>query len=79
MKLFLIVYDRRAGRLLYQREFGPEERDEALRERFSREDAEKHHAEVEVVLLGADSLETLKRTHARYFQTREEIARSVPQ
>lgn len=74
----LIVYDRSSGRVIFQREYAPEQREEALRERFSREEAEKQKPEIEVVLLSADSLGTLKRTHSRYFQTRQEIARSVP-
>jgi hypothetical protein len=67
MRLFLIIYDRHAGRLLELREFEPGERAQALAARFRRELDERRHPEIEVVLLAAPSLETLQRTHSRYF------------
>jgi len=77
MKLFLIVYDRQIGRILSLREYGPDERAKALQDRSTRELAEKDHKEIEVVVLGADSLDALKKTHRRYFETVEQIAKPV--
>ncbi|HME70271.1 MAG TPA: hypothetical protein VKM54_10445 [Myxococcota bacterium] len=75
MKLFLIVYDRKTGTLRELVTYRAEQREVALRERFAREEAERGHEEIEVVLLGADSLDALKKTHSRYFKTLEEFSR----
>lgn len=77
MKFFLMVYDRKAGMVRDLVEYVADQRELALRDRFAREEAEREHDEIEVVLLGADSLETLKRTHSRYFKTLEEFSRSA--
>lgn len=76
MRYFLLVYDQGAGRLLEMVEFGPEERAEALRRRFARETKELGNSSIEVVVLGAQSQEALRRTHGRYFQTAAELAAS---
>lgn len=67
MKFFLLVYDRTAGRLLDMREFSEAQRTEAAAERIARELAERGRPDIEVVLLGAESLDALKKTHSRYF------------
>lgn len=73
MKHWLIIYNRREGRLLSCDPF--EDSRAALAERFRLEcDA---HPDVEIVVLGADSLETLKVTHGRYFMTAAEMAGRV--
>ena len=46
-------------------------------ERLAEEIAHKADPTTEVVLLEADSLETLLTTHASYFRTVAEIARSL--
>ncbi len=74
MKYFLIVYNRHEGRLLELQEYGSDKREQALKERFSRELDERTHPEIEVVLLGADSREALEKTHSRYFKTLDQIA-----
>ncbi len=67
MKYFLLVYDRARGELLESpREFPITAITEAVNARNARLGA-LHGGDVEVVLLGADSLEDLKRTHGRYF------------
>lgn len=76
MRYFLLVYDQRAGRLLELVEFGPEERAEALRRRFEREELELGSPSIEVVVLGAASQDALRRTHGRYFHTAAELAAS---
>ena len=54
MKLFLLVYDRKAGVLLARREFSAVERAEALKERLAQERFFAEQDDVEVVLMGAD-------------------------
>lgn len=74
MSYFLLVYDRAQGRLTRDVEqFSETERQAALRKRFKLELDEREHPDVEVVLLGADSLDALKLTHARYFKTFGEL------
>jgi hypothetical protein len=46
------------------------ELERASNERFEREVANSH---LEVVLLGADSIETLKKTHSRYFRSASDL------
>ncbi|MEV4638132.1 hypothetical protein AB0J80_12355 [Actinoplanes sp. NPDC049548] len=74
MKYFLVVFDRVRGELLREEEFL--DRAGALKARFAIERSEGLSADVEVVILGAESLEALRRTHARYFQTVGQLARS---
>lgn len=63
---FLLVFDRREGRILSQREF--DTRSAAMADRFEAERLHKGNPDIEVVVLGAESVAALKRTHARYFQ-----------
>jgi hypothetical protein len=65
IKHFLIVYDIETGIPVVE-EFGND--DEAATRAY--EDREREHRfdpKVEVVLLGADSLDTIKHTHSSYF------------
>jgi hypothetical protein len=41
------------------------------------EDQHRDDADIEVVLLGSDSIETLKRTHSSYFELSERIDKVV--
>lgn len=68
MKRFVIVFDRPRGDILELLEFSESERDAALKELFDREALYETRSDVEVVMLGSDSLDTVKRTHARYFK-----------
>lgn len=72
---FLIVYNLRTGELVDLKKFGPDveqatdayaESEKELRSRDDRED-------FEIVLVGADSEETLHVTHSRYFTRREAV------
>ena len=65
MSSWLIVYARRTANLLRCEEFSDSR--EALRERFVVEGANRDNPDLEVVVLGADSLSTIKVTHGRYF------------
>ena len=63
---FLIVFDHQAGRLLAAEPFGTDG-DRAVAAYAEREREYQDHPRVEIVLIGSDSLETVKVTHANYF------------
>jgi hypothetical protein len=64
---YLLVFDRALGRLVAEiKEF--QDADLAVQERFRRE-ASESSPDVEIVVLGAESLKDLKSTHGRYFGT----------
>ena len=77
MARFLLVYDRHRGSILREEEFGDDELKRAVNDRLAEEIAHKADPNIEVVLLEADSRTTLLTTHARYFKTVAEIARSL--
>jgi hypothetical protein len=64
-KHFLIIYDRSQGELLECREYVSGNR--AMTRRFK---VERLRPDLEVVVLSADSLDTVKQTHSRYFSGR---------
>lgn len=64
---FLLVYDRRAGRLVELREF--DNHSAAMAERFERERQTPVEAGLEIVVLSSSSRENLERTHSRYFRS----------
>jgi vacuolar-type H+-ATPase subunit F/Vma7 len=66
---FLLVYDLGAQRLIEQQEFG--DGDEASAAYAALERRYKDRDDLEIVLVGADSIETIKRTHAHYFDAVE--------
>lgn len=72
MSHWLIVYRRSAGTLERCDEYVDGR--QALADRFTLEREHRGDPDVEVVVLGADSLETLKVTHGRYFCTLGELA-----
>lgn len=63
---FLIVFDHQAAKMLELREFG-ENSDAAVAAYAAKEEELRDHQDVEIVLIGSDSLETVKLTHANYF------------
>ena len=68
MNHFLLVYDRSVGKLTEEpREYAEAQRDQATSDRLARELLEREHPQIEVILLGADSLDALMATHTRYF------------
>lgn len=77
MARVLLVYDRRRRTILREEEFADDELKRAINERLAAEIAHKVDPNIEVVLLEADSRETLLTTHASYFKTVAEIARSL--
>jgi hypothetical protein len=72
---YLLVYDRARGQLLVEQEFS--DRAAALQERFRLEREHVHHKDIEIVVLGADSAEAIRRSHVRYFRTVAELARDL--
>lgn len=66
MQHFLIEYDHAAGKLLRVQEFGTDS-DSAVAAYAALELAHRKDDFVEIVLIGSDSLETVKLTHANYF------------
>ncbi|HVF05113.1 MAG TPA: hypothetical protein VNA20_09750 [Frankiaceae bacterium] len=75
MRHFLLVFDRREGRLLREDAF--DDPNEALRERFRTERLNRANQDIEVVVLSADSPAALRHTHSRYFLTLSELADRV--
>lgn len=75
---FLIVYNLRDEELLQFQPFGKDV--EGATEAYARAESlyreRPDHEDFEIVLVGADSADTLKVTHSRYFKTGE--AETVP-
>lgn len=63
---FLLVFDHNAGELLNMVPFG-EDADAALAAYAQCELDYRGRRDIEIVLIGSDSLETVKATHANYF------------
>lgn len=73
MSYFLLVYNRALGKRLVERRYPVGDRARALADRSTLL-AEHTDPNVEVVLLGADSYDDLRKTHGRYFQSLMEAA-----
>ena len=69
LRHFLVVYNIPAGKA----EVVPFERDydAALAAYNQAEEANRANPDIEVVLLGSDSIETVERTHSSYFELSE--------
>lgn len=74
MKHFLVIFDRTRGKVLKLEEFA--DRANALRARFKLERSGVTSDSVEIVILGAESAEAIRRTHSRYFETAADMARA---
>jgi hypothetical protein len=68
---FLVIYDIAAREANVDDRFGSDY-DAALAAYAEAEQTYRGRADIEVVLLGADSVETIKKTHSSYFSTRDE-------
>lgn len=66
IKHFLLVFDHHKGRLVELKEFGAEA-DLAVKEYSDLERKHQKDTHIDIVLIGSDSLETVKLTHANYF------------
>ena len=73
--IFLVTYDRQQGELRRLVEYDDADIDQANAERLKSEIESVNDAEVEIVILRSDSKEELKRTHARYFKSLNELQR----
>lgn len=62
---FLLVYDRKLQKLVFEREFTNSA--EAVHAYEAMEDRHKENRDMEIVLVGADSIETIMLTHGNYF------------
>ncbi len=62
---FLLVYDRSKQRLVFQKPYKNAE--EALKAYEAMEEKHRDDRQMEIVLVGADSLETIMLTHGNYF------------
>lgn len=73
---FLVVYSLSEGRATV-REFGTDY-DAALSAYAEAEADFANRDSYDIVLIGADSLETIKRTHSSYFHTEESFESLLP-
>ena len=62
---FLLIYDRRKDQLISHESFG-EDADAAMTA-YRAAEIEYDRPEMDIVLIGSDSLETVKITHSTYF------------
>lgn len=67
MASFVILYNRRTGERSVDEFSGPQGHREALKRRLELEQSNQD-PDVEVVSLMSDSIETISRTHSRYFR-----------
>ena len=63
---FLLVFDHDAGRLIETRDFGIDS-DMAVAAYAAKERELQGQRSIEIVLIGSDSFDTVKLTHANYF------------
>lgn len=67
--LFLLVFNRASGELVSIKQY--DNQDLATSDLSLEERKNADSENIEVVLIGSDSIETLKRTHGHYFSGRE--------
>ncbi|MFE4949957.1 hypothetical protein ACFQ9V_07590 [Leifsonia sp. NPDC056665] len=67
---FLIEYNRRTGDWHAEEFPGPDGHRAALEERLRREQ-DRTNPDIEIASLNGDSLDTVKKTHSRYFEGAE--------
>ena len=63
---FLLIYDRRKDQLMSHESFG-EDADAAMTAYRAAEIEYRDRPEMDIVLIGSDSLETVRITHSTYF------------
>jgi hypothetical protein len=72
---YLVIYNRRAGEIVRRQTF--QSSDTAMAARFMAEREYRAEPDIEIVVLGADSWEALRKTHSRYFERVQELAESA--
>ncbi len=75
MQQYLIIYNRREGRIIRHRHFLGST--SALKARFAAEVEFSNDSDVEIVVLGAESWEAVQNTHSRYFKPVQELAEAA--
>jgi hypothetical protein len=73
MKYFVLVYNQKSGELRIE-EFPAGAGLDAQERRFELELEYRRDPDLEIVMLGADTIDDLMRTHARYFKSISELA-----
>jgi hypothetical protein len=63
---FILVYDHAADKLIEEIPFGHDS-DSAVKTYSDLEQEYRTRKSIEIVLVGSDSIETIKKTHANYF------------
>lgn len=71
LRHFLLMYNRATGDVVVAQEFG--DALEAAEAYAQLERVHRYSADVEIVLVGSDSLDTIKRTHGNYFDEDVEL------
>lgn len=74
---FLVMYNRRTGAMQLETFPGDRGHRAALQKRFELEE-QRVDPDIEIVSLNADSIETLRSTHSRYFAREEAQASLIP-
>lgn len=75
MHNYLVIYNRRQGQIVRHRSFRKPQL--ALNARFEAEREFRDEPDIEVVVLAADSWDSLTRTHSRYFKGVRELAEAA--
>ena len=73
MRHFLVVYNRHEGRIVRRRAYRGAA--DALDARFAAEREFKGQPDIEVVVLGGESWQSVERTHSRYFSRVQDLAK----
>lgn len=63
---FLLVFDHAQGKLIHEQDFG-NDLDAAVAAYGQMEHQHRNNDDIDIVLVGSDSIETVKVTHANYF------------
>ncbi|HTZ07492.1 MAG TPA: hypothetical protein VMB72_00380 [Acidimicrobiales bacterium] len=72
---FLLVFDHEAGHLIEEQHFG-EDGETAVAAYAAKEREYGGRDSIEIVLVGSDSLETVRLTHANYFDGSVAVSKS---
>jgi hypothetical protein len=75
MRHYLVIYNRRLGQIIRRAEFGTAV--PALAARFAAEREFRSEPDIEIVVLGAASWDSLENTHSRYFKRVRELAEAA--
>lgn len=75
MQHYLMIYDRRRGQIVRHQHYRAANL--ALKARFDAEREFGDQPDIEIVVLGAESWDSLRRTHSRYFKDVHELAEAA--